>query len=320
MSFLRTLLLLAMLALTLAIAAGFLGAVHPAFDTAAHFRAHLAVVLLALACLRSVLRRPIVAAAFAVVAFAAAVTCAPGLPREPERDGATGRADLPVHTLLQMNLLFNNRTPERFVAEVERLKPDIVTVEEVSRRWRQPLEKLGSAYAYRYRCPEWATRGGVTIYSRFEMTQDPTGCGAYASLGVARFMIDGRPITIGAVHLRWPWPASGPKQIGELAPILAGIGPDALIAGDFNATTWSHSIRRFARLGGLTVHGGIGPTWLWEGLPTWLARWIGLPIDNVMSKGAVDILDAKTLPPVGSDHLPVLVRFQVLPAAGPAGK
>lgn len=320
MSFLRTLLMLAMLALAVAIAAGFLGAVHPAFDTAAHFRAHLAVALLALACLRSVLRRPIIAAPFAAIAIAAGVTCAPGLPKETESQTAAGRANAPAYTLLQMNLLFNNRTPERFVALVDRLKPDIVTVEEVSRIWQQPLQQLGEAYPYRYRCPEWATHGGVTIYTRFEMTQTPTGCGGYASLGVAHFLIDGRPIAVGAVHLRWPWPASGPKQIGELAPILADIGPDALIAGDFNATTWSHSIRRFAGLGGLTVQGGIGPTWLWEGLPTSLARWIGLPIDNVMSKGAVEIVEAKTLQPVGSDHLPVLVRFRIRPAGAPAGE
>ena len=319
MFLLRTLLLLSMLALSAAIAAGFLGALHPAFDTAAHFRAHLAVGLLALACLRAVMRRPIVAAPFAAIAIAAGVSCAPGLRTDVRSQVPTERADAPVYSLLQMNLLFNNPAPGLFLAEVDRLKPDIVTVEEVSQHWQEPLQRLHAAYPHRYRCPEWSAHGGVTIYSRFEITQEPTGCGGYGSLGVAHFLIDGRQIAIGAAHLRWPWPASGPRQIGELAPILAGIGPDALIVGDFNATTWSHSLQRFAQLGGLEVRGGVGPTWMWEGLPNTLARWIGFPIDNVLSKGAVRIVEASTLPPAGSDHLPVLVKFQLVPADGAAG-
>jgi endonuclease/exonuclease/phosphatase (EEP) superfamily protein YafD len=123
--------------------------------------------------------------------------------------------------------------------------------------------------------------------------------------------IDAKWVEIGVVHLRWPWPASGPEQIKALEPRLAFIGADAIIAGDFNAATWSHSVQRFADVAGMTVATGFGGTWMYKLLPPYLAPRLGLPIDNAMAKGSVSIDRVSTLPAIGSDHLPLLIEFSV---------
>jgi len=48
-----------------------------------------------------------------------------------------------------------------------------------------------------------------------------------------------------------------------------------------------------------------------------LRPYVGLPIDQVFSKGEVAILSAKTLESVGSDHLPVLVEFSLTGSIAP---
>ena len=45
--------------------------------------------------------------------------------------------------------------------------------------------------------------------------------------------------------------------------------------------------------------------------PPALAPFFGLPIDNVMTKGRVQVTSVKSLPSIGSDHLPLLVELTI---------
>jgi endonuclease/exonuclease/phosphatase (EEP) superfamily protein YafD len=119
------------------------------------------------------------------------------------------------------------------------------------------------------------------------------------------------PVVVGNVHLRWPWPASGPRQVAAMAGSLAALGDSALVAGDFNSATWSHTLSQFARHGGFDIQGGIGPTWLHHRLPDLLRRHFGFPIDNVLSKGKVNIVSSQRFEDAGSDHLPILTVFEI---------
>ena len=74
-------------------------------------------------------------------------------------------------------------------------------------------------------------------------------------------------------------------------------------------------MRRIEADGGLAHVAGIGPSWLDRRLPDALRPYAGLPIDQVIAKGDIVILSAKTLEAVGSDHLPVLVEFSLLGGA-----
>jgi len=305
----RPLLFLAMLGLSGAIGLGFAGALHPAFDTFAHFRLHFSVGLIALAAVWTFKCSRVPALVFAAIGFGAIMTCVPGFAGVATRDSLlTGET---VHRLVHVNVRYDNPAPERVFAMLAQIDADIVSVNETSDWWQAQLRGRLGMYAHVYHCPEWSVFGGVMLFSKFPISPGSEFCGDYASLALVDMTIDGRTVTIGSAHLRWPWPASGPRQVEALSPRLGALGADALIAGDFNAATWSSLFRKFARLGNLRIIDGIGPTWMHRWFPEALIGFAGLPIDNVLAKGDIRVVAARSLDPVGSDHLPVLVEFVV---------
>lgn len=306
----RFLFLLNLLGLSAVVALGFLGFLHPAFDTLGQLRLHASVGLFFLALgWRALGCSNAPAILFALVAFAGAAGSASGLPGVGARDVAlTGEK---ARKLLQFNLRFDNSDHAGVLAMIEATDADILSLAEYSELWREPLERLSARWPFRFHCGESGHVGGSAIFSKFPFAPGREFCGDYASLALKDVEIDGRRIAVGSAHLRWPWPASGPRQVGRLSGELRNLPADALIAGDFNAATWSHTLQRFADAGKLETVAGIGPTWLHGMLPASLARHVGFPIDNVLAKGAVRIVSARTLAPAGSDHLPVLVEFVV---------
>ncbi|MCG6857087.1 MAG: endonuclease/exonuclease/phosphatase family protein, partial [Salaquimonas sp.] len=313
MFLLRTALFLAMLGLAAGIAVGFFGFVHPFFDTIANFRLHFSVGLLVLAALWSFRCSKAPSIVFALIGFGGLFTCASGLPLTSYSNVPSGGER--VYRLFAMNLLYNNRTPGRVVDAIRQTDPDILYLTEVSEYWLDDIAALRKRFPHFFHCAEWETIGGSVILSRLPIDRSNFYCGDYASLGQVTIEIEGRKVAAGVVHLRWPWPASGPRQINELEPRLKQIGPDALLAGDFNSATWTWAVRRFAKAGDLNLVKGIGPTWgptLGPDNQTiyWPSR-LGLPIDNVMTKGAIRIVSVRRLPRLGSDHLPLLIEFVV---------
>ena len=130
-------------------------------------------------------------------------------------------------------------------------------------------------------------------------------------MATAEIDLGGRAITIAALHLKWPWPFSQSSQIDRLAGPLSELGETALVAGDLNATSWSHAVYRVAEAGKLSRASGAAPTWLAKGLPIALRQWIGLPIDHVFKKGEIAIQSVRAMDDVGSDHAPLLVEFSL---------
>ncbi len=306
---LRQLILAIMIGAAAALIAGLLGFVHPFFDTIANFRLHLAVGLVALALIWSIRCSRAPAVAFGLAGLLGIAASASGLALFPSpiRPAAGEK----VYRLIAFNLRYDNPRPDLAMAMIRRNDPDILALSEISTAWQRRLKPLEAQYRFVEHCPEWSNIGGVMILSKLPMTATPGYCHDYAALALKEVVIGGRIVEIGAAHLRWPWPASGPRQIEALKPRLGALGEDALIAGDFNSATWTYSVAKFARYGGLELVSGIGPTWIYNALPTGWARFAGLPIDNVMARGAVRIVRAATLAPAGSDHLPMLVEFVV---------
>lgn len=305
---------IAMLACSVALVAGFFGFLHPAFDSFAHFRVHLAVLmaLCALPLLATSFRlQAAVALLFAVAAF---VTTSNTLPRLWQVQAAyeATPGDQMVYRLLQMNLRFDNPTPKKVLSLIGRTNPDVITLDEVSGMWTTELGYITSAYPYRILCPYPNGVFGVALLSRrpFAAGTEPF-CERRGAMAIAKVDFGGIGVDVAAIHLSWPWPREQAWQIGELSEPLASLGETAIMAGDCNAAPWSAAVRRVASLGQLTVMPSAGPTWIYIKLPDFLRRFVGLPIDQVFSKGAVVIHSAARLEETGSDHLPVLVEFSL---------
>jgi endonuclease/exonuclease/phosphatase (EEP) superfamily protein YafD len=307
--------LLATCLLSLPLVAGFFGAVHPAFDSFAHFRVHLAV-LIVLAAL------PLVASSWwkhgvvAILLGTAAAASALGLPNLGVGPVQAGFHQRPVaaksYRLLHLNLRYDNSQPERVLAMLRELQPDFVLLNEVSDMWVDRLREMLNLYPYQWRCGRGIRIGGTAILSRQPFSSGRmTECAGNGSLAIAQVELRGRPVDLAALHLGWPWPHGQSRQITRLSPELGSLGADAILAGDLNAAPWSRTARRVAAAGALTPMQSAGPTWLFRWLPASWRPWIGLPIDHAFAKGDVVLYSGKALDAVGSDHLPILIEFGI---------
>jgi endonuclease/exonuclease/phosphatase (EEP) superfamily protein YafD len=298
---------------------GFFGSSHPALDAAGHFRAHLAafVAIGGLVLLTSPLwKHGLLAIALGLAALSTTLSALTFAGRLNAAAGAdTGQRA--VYRLLHLNLLHNNPAPEKVLSLVGRVQPDVITLNEVSERWVPRLQQISAMYPYALVCDAPRRVGGVAILSRRPWAFGATGqCSGDLSFAAATIDLGGHRLEVAALHLGWPWPFDQTRQIGALRSRLAALPQTAVIAGDLNAATWSHSVRRIEGAGGLSHVPGIGPTWLSIWLPDALRPYLGLPIDQVFVKGDVTVVSATSLEEVGSDHLPVLVEFSMLGGAG----
>lgn len=305
--------MLATIAVSTALILGFFGRLHPAFDTFAHLRAHFAAALAACAVLLVLVRYRLHALVAILLAAGAFVTTLPS-----QRFGAASAAQTatdpswPVYRLLQINLRYDNPEPNRVLSLIGKVRPDIITVDEVSEMWAEKLASLKADYPYQAICD--VAHLGLAVLSRRPIVDGGANvCLDRGTLAVTTVDLGGRHVDIAALHLLWPWPVRQSPQIDRLGAPLGALSESAILAGDFNATTWSNAIRRVGESGGLTLVGGIGPTWMAYGFPRAM-RWAGLPIDHVMVKGDVVPIAARVLDDVGSDHWPVLLEFSLKPA------
>jgi endonuclease/exonuclease/phosphatase (EEP) superfamily protein YafD len=115
-------------------------------------------------------------------------------------------------------------------------------------------------------------------------------------------VVDGARCRVGAAHWRIPLHSSH-AAAAEITASLAHAHTDYLLLGDLNTTPWSPQMRLLEEFGGLTqARRGRGVLGSWA--PGRL-RWLTLPIDHVLAKGAVRAENFELLPWTASDHRPV---------------
>jgi endonuclease/exonuclease/phosphatase (EEP) superfamily protein YafD len=224
--------------LSLPLVGGFFGRLHLAFDSLAHFRVHLAV-LLVLAALPLLLSRSfrwhgLLAATLGAAAILT-VTGTSFLPGLGTVQASYQPKDSlsPVYRLLQLNLRYDNPEPGKVLSLVGRVRPDVVTLNEVSPMWGEKLALLSGAYPYRTVCTIDNHAGGVAILSLRPFADDTEGkCLEGGTFATATADLGGRPVEVGALHLHWPWPFDQSDQIDDIAPLLAKTAETSILAGD----------------------------------------------------------------------------------------
>lgn len=307
------LLFAAALFVSLPLVLGFMGGLHPAFDTLSHLRAHLAAMmgLLALPLLFSSLRREAaMLLVFALMAFSTTLGAAQNLLRGAQAPPAIERSG--PYRLMQINLRYDNDDPKKLLQLVGRERPDIITYQEAGDHWTDWLNILENTYPYRLHCRKDPGKWGVGILSRRPFADHSnTVCVGDGLLAIAPINLGGTNVTVAALHLSWPWPGAQARQLDHIVPALQQLSGPTLIAGDLNVTPWSHTTRLIERASGTQHQSGIGPTWLIKPLPVTLAPAIGLPIDQIFISDDIQTEKIGTGADIGSDHLPVQFEFKV---------
>lgn len=282
-------------------AAGFLGSLHWSLDLCAHFRPHLAVGGLVVALAAALLRRPIEAG---LALLAAAVDVAVVVPLYLGAPAVA--ADAPRFTVLLSNVNRVAGDPEALARILADSDADVVGLVEVDDRWMKALAPALKRWPHRLEQLQ-TDNFGVALCAR-----TPLKAARVVSQGslqvptlVAQTTLAGRPIGLVLAHP--PPPITGSiaaardEVMGQIAA-LTGLPEDRVVFGDFNATPWSAPFRRLLTDGELALGRkgfGIQPTW-----PADLG-FAGVPIDHILTRGRLVVVEHEVLSPIGSDHLPI---------------
>lgn len=203
--------------------------------------------------------------------------------------------------LYQQNLNLHPKDRSDWLAHIAQLEPDVLTLQEVSDANLPLLAQLATAYPYQHRCP-LGTRLGEAVVSRFPIVEGSAFCTQVDALSGVQILSPQGRIWVVSAHLRWPWPHTQAAQLQAALPSLRALDGAVVVAGDFNAVAWSHTIDQVEA----AIDGGrVGPWRKTFDLPR-----LGLPIgiDHVVTNFSGPAFVA-VQPKLGSDHNGLLAHI-----------
>ncbi len=222
------------------------------------------------------------------------------------------------YRLLLSNVLKRNRSYDQVRQLVAREQPDLVVLIEPDRAWLEALAGLRQDYPYWQVSPRQDAYG-IAVLSRkaFDSAEVIYLGLAGVPTVVVRLRLANdhdRLLTVIATH---PPPPKGEfhstrrnDQLQALAKFVSQQRDAVLLCGDLNLSPWSPYFFDLLEDGGLVDSGrgfGIQPTWPAENY------WLRTPIDHCLVSPHIAVHRRRLGPRIGSDHLPVILDFSLLP-------
>ena len=218
--------------------------------------------------------------------------------------------------LMMTNVLMENEEHPRLLDVVRDANPDIVLAVEVNDRWNRALDELRELYPFEVRQPQ-ENYYGMVLLSRFELIEarvDFLVQDDIPSIHTRLRLPSGVEVTLHGLHPRPPEPLrdqpSSPRD-AELVIVGRAIGDGdndpTIVAGDLNDVAWSETSELFVRLSGLLdprVGRGFYNSF---NANNPLFRY---PLDHVFHSTHFKLVRIERLPPIGSDHFPILIELQ----------
>ena len=287
---------------------------HRYLELFSHFRVQYLAVAALLAVLFAALRNRRYLAMMLAVTALNAWYVAPWY----QSTGAAVDSDTQFKVLLA-NVLTSNGDHDRLASLLAAERPDFVFLLEVSSGWAKELDSI-NGYAYRHVVPREGAFG-IAMLSRVPIDSGMTILSPpyeHPTI-VAMVSLDDRSVTFTTTH---PMPPIGDanyaarnEQLRHIAEIVNRQSGARVLVGDLNTTMWGANYRKLIETTGLanTRQGfGILPTW-----PTNIPVAF-IPIDHCLISEELAVLDLRTGPNIGSDHLPLIITLSLDQAASAA--
>lgn len=287
-----------------------LDAVHWRIPAALAFLPYAAVATLLVLLLDLALRAR-VAAALALLGLVLLVVPRIGRATSDPQPRATG----PIITIATSNVLVGEGSTTALTTLLRREHVDLLAVEENTPDWDDQAEQAG----LRDLLPEGfsAARArpgaaGLALLSRWPTTPVAHRANDRRSIGATIAIPGAAPIQVRAAHPPPPFNATNMDCWRHCIPALAtttAASPNAIIAGDFNATLDEHPLRQLLARGGFRdAAAQAGEAWR----PTWSnGRWATLSIDHVLVTSKIAVLGVTVHDLPGSDHDVVVARLRL---------
>ena len=218
--------------------------------------------------------------------------------------------------IMTANVLMTNKQAADFLKIVKNTDPDMLLVMEVDQWWVSQLEPLKKRYPYTMEYPT-SNAYGMALYSRFPL--ENASIKFLSQKDVPSFharvvLPSGKAFVFHGIHPVAPVPSSKyPDLVGEEEVALLKIGKivakdslPAIVAGDFNDVSWSHTSRLFGQEGNLNnvrIGRGLYNTFSAKSV---IQRW---PIDHYFVTPEFALLELERLQRFGSDHFPMYAEF-----------
>jgi endonuclease/exonuclease/phosphatase (EEP) superfamily protein YafD len=272
----------------------------------------MAVAAVLVAAVVALLRQRAAAVVAAGLAAVLVVTVAPralGGPTEP--DGEAG----PRLRVLSVNMHFGTGSPEALVELVRRMRPDALSVQELTPELARALDEAGLGELMPERVADPQPRGpGIGLYSRFQLVPGSAPGSRRNPVAVASARVPGgRAVELVAVHATAPLRDRLGDWRGDLRSLPGATpgGPVRILAGDFNATLDHAELRRLLETGyedaAAEVGAGLRATW-----PHGRRFPPPVAIDHVLADERCGVRAFSVHPIPGTDHRAVFAEL-VLP-------
>jgi endonuclease/exonuclease/phosphatase (EEP) superfamily protein YafD len=219
-------------------------------------------------------------------------------------------AGAPAFKFLTFNLLNTNRAVDDIIAEIARHDADVVFLAEFGPLHAAVCRWMADRYPYSIDCStEWSCTVG--LYSRFPLENGRT-VDARADAGPRRLSADvkiaGTRVHVIGAHMISPidGPSANFRELDFLARLAADERGPVVVAGDFNATIFSHALQNFREKSGLIHMGHL--------IASWPLRPVALPqigIDHIFMSSDLELYDIAAGHPAGSDHLPIVATLRL---------
>ncbi len=231
----------------------------------------------------------------------------PDLSRDPRPLPADGR---PLRVLM-LNVHTSSTSFDAVGRLIEDVKPDLVGLVEVDKRWLTSLAPALTRFPHRIEQPR-DDNFGIALYSSLPMNAAVEQLGSLLPTVVASLDLAGTPLGIVLTHpippvRREPYDLQR-AQLAAIAARVHSLGSSVIVMGDLNATPWSRPFRELVEASGLCdSRAGFG---LQASFPAGSAL-LRIPIDHVLVSCSIGVRSRAIERDVGSDHRPVLVELVV---------
>jgi len=239
--------------------------------------------------------------------LAAAALMAPELMR-PIRPNVSVNAPQQIK-LIQFNAWDENADVGATADWVAAQQPDLVLMQEVEAPIRRAMISRGFHYLRGMQRTAIFSRAQPT-FAPFQIPQRDWAI--LPSFTRATFPSPGGAYSVVSAHLDWPTRRDQAAQMAVLAEILDHYPTDRLIlAGDFNLTPWSFTLRRFDVRVGMERRDRALFSWPVRLFPKAPLSWplALLPIDHLYAGEAWRTVSIRRGPRLGSDHYPIVVQL-----------
>ena len=243
------------------------------------------------------------------------------LARTQVKASGNGSSRKRTFRFLTANVMLENSDTTRLLDRIREHNPDIVLAAEINAGWLKALSPLREIYPHRVEQPQ-DNYYGLALFSRFPLidpkieflVQDDI-----PSVHTAFELPGGEHIYLHGLHPRPPEPIRDQDSTPRDAELVvmgrairaAGDRP-TIVAGDLNDVAWSPTTELFVRLSGLLdprVGRGFYNSFHAEKV------YLRYPLDHVFHSRHFTLTDLRCLPPIGSDHFPVLIELCYEPDA-----